>query len=40
VGSGRAARVLFGITITRGKIVEIEMLADRLHQLDLVVLNA
>ncbi len=34
-------RVVFGFTITRGKIVEIDMLADpeRLRQLDLAVLN-
>jgi RNA polymerase sigma factor (sigma-70 family) len=34
-------RVVFGFTITRGKIVEIDLIADpeRLHQLDLVVLD-
>jgi len=34
-------RVVFGFTITRGKIIEIELVADpeRLHQLDLVVLH-
>ncbi len=38
---GGRPRVVFGFTITRGKIVGIEMLADpeRLGQLDLVVLN-
>jgi RNA polymerase sigma-70 factor (ECF subfamily) len=34
-------RTVFGFTITRGKIVEIELLADpdRLRQLDLEILN-
>jgi RNA polymerase sigma-70 factor (ECF subfamily) len=34
-------RVVFGFTITRGKIVEIDLVADpeRLRQLDLVILN-
>ena len=34
-------RVVFGFTITRGKIVAIDILADpaRLRQLDLAVLN-
>jgi RNA polymerase sigma-70 factor (ECF subfamily) len=38
---GGRPRVVFGFTITRGKIVEIDMLADpaRLGQLDLAVLN-
>jgi RNA polymerase sigma-70 factor (ECF subfamily) len=35
------AHVVFGFTITRGKIVEIELVADpeRLRQLDLAVLD-
>jgi RNA polymerase sigma factor (sigma-70 family) len=38
---GGRPRVVFGFTVTRGKIVEIELLADpeRLGQLDLAVLN-
>src|SRR3989441_9296441 len=38
---GGRPRVVFGFTITRGKIVEIDMVADpeRLRQLDLLVLN-
>ncbi len=38
---GGRPRVVFGFTITRGKIVEIELLADpeRLRQLDLAVLS-
>ncbi len=38
---GGRPRVVFGFTITRGKIVEIELVADpeRLRQLDLTVLN-
>ena len=38
---GGRPRVVFGFTITRGKIVEIELLADRAHlrRLDLAVLN-
>ncbi len=38
---GGQPRVVFGFTITRGKIVEINILADptRLRQLDLAVLN-
>ncbi len=38
---GGRPRVVFGFTITRGKIVEIDILADpeRLRQLDLAVLN-
>jgi hypothetical protein len=38
---GGRPRVVFGFTITRGKIVEINMLADpeRLRQLDLTILN-
>ena len=38
---GGQPRVVFGFTITRGKIVEIDLLADpaRLRQLELVVLN-
>ncbi len=38
---GGRPRVVFGFTITRGKIVEIDLVADpeRLRQLDLVVLN-
>ncbi len=38
---GGRPRVVFGFTITRGKIVAIDILADpeRLHQLNLVVLN-
>jgi hypothetical protein len=38
---GGRPRVVFGFTVTRGKIVEIELLADpeRLGQLDLTVLN-
>jgi len=34
-------RVVFGFTLTRGKIVEIHMVAEpaRLRELDLVVLN-
>ena len=42
VGSAADGRVVvFGFTITRGKIVEIDMLADpeRLRQLDLAILN-
>jgi RNA polymerase sigma-70 factor (ECF subfamily) len=38
---GGRPRIVFGFTITRGKIVEIHLVADaeRLRQLDLVVLN-
>jgi len=38
---GGRPRVVFGITIARGKIVEIDLVADpeRLRQLDLTVLN-
>ena len=38
---GGRPRVVFGFTITRGKIVEINMLADPelLRQLDLTILN-
>jgi RNA polymerase sigma factor (sigma-70 family) len=38
---GGQPRVVFGLTITRGKIVEIDLVADpeRLRQLDLAVLN-
>ncbi len=38
---GGKPRVVFGFTITRGKIVEIEILADpvRLRKLDLTVLD-
>jgi len=38
---GGRPRVVFGFTITRGKIVEIYILADpvRLQQLDLALLN-
>jgi len=38
---GGRPRVVFGFTITRGKIVEIDILADpaRLRRLDLAVLN-
>jgi hypothetical protein len=38
---GGRPHVVFGFTITRGKIVEIDLLADpeRLHQLDLAILN-
>ncbi len=38
---GGRPRVVFGFTITRGKIVEIDLLADpeRLRQLDLVILD-
>ena len=38
---GGRPRVVFGFTITRGKIVAIDLLADpeRLHQLDLTVLD-
>ena len=38
---GGRPRVVFGFTITRGKIVAIDILADpaRLHQLDLAVLS-
>jgi len=38
---GGRPRVVFRFTITRGKIVEIELLADpeRLRRLDLAVLN-
>ena len=38
---GGRPRVVFGFTITRGKIVEIDLLADpaRLRQLDLAFLN-
>jgi RNA polymerase sigma-70 factor (ECF subfamily) len=38
---GGRPRVVFGFTITRGKIVAIDILADpeRLHQLDVVVLS-
>jgi len=38
---GGRPRVVFGFTITRGKIVAIDILADpeRLHQLKLAVLN-
>ena len=38
---GGRPRVVFGFTITRGKIVAIDILADpeRLHQLNLAVLN-
>jgi hypothetical protein len=38
---GGRPRVVFGFTITRGKIVAIDILADpeRLHQLDLAVLD-
>ncbi len=38
---GGRPRVVFGFTITRGKIVEIDLVADpeRLRQLDLAVLN-
>jgi RNA polymerase sigma-70 factor (ECF subfamily) len=34
-------RVVFGFTMTRGRIVEIDLLADpeRLRQLDLAILN-
>jgi hypothetical protein len=39
--SGGRPCVVFGFTITRGKIVEIDILADppRLRQLDLAVIN-
>ncbi len=38
---GGRPRVVFGFTITRGKIVEIDILADpaRLRQLDLTILT-
>jgi hypothetical protein len=38
---GGRPRVVFGFTITRGKIVEIDLVADRerLRQLDLAILN-
>jgi RNA polymerase sigma-70 factor, ECF subfamily len=38
---GGQPRVVFGFAIARGKIVEIELVADpeRLQQLDLAVLN-
>jgi RNA polymerase sigma-70 factor (ECF subfamily) len=38
---GGQPRVVFGFTITRGKIVAIDLLADpeRLGQLDLVILS-
>lgn len=41
IGPGGEPRVVFGFTITGGKIVGIEILADpeRLAQLDLVVLD-
>ena len=41
VAPGGQPRVVFGFTITRGKIVEIDVIADpeRLRQLDLAVLN-
>jgi RNA polymerase sigma-70 factor (ECF subfamily) len=39
--SSARPRVVFGFTIRRGKIVEIDMIADpeRLRRLDLAVLN-
>jgi len=39
--TGGQPRVVFGFTITRGKIVEIELVADteRLRRLDLADLN-
>ena len=41
MGAGRRPQVVFGFTITGGKIVEIEMVADpeRLEALDLVLLD-
>lgn len=38
---GRRPRVVFAFTITRGKVVEIAMVADpeRLRQLDLAILK-
>jgi hypothetical protein len=41
VGPGGLPRVVFGFTIARGKIVEVELVADpqRPGQLDLVVLS-
>jgi hypothetical protein len=41
VVGGRWSVVVFGFTITRGKIVAIDLVADRarLRQLDLVVLG-
>ena len=39
--AGGQPRVVFGFTITRGKIVEIDLVADpeRIDQLDLAILN-
>ncbi len=41
MGPGGRPRVVFGVTITGGKIVEINLLADpeRLRKLDLKILN-
>jgi hypothetical protein len=38
---GGRPQVVFGFTITRGKVVEIELIADpeRLRQLDLTILD-